>query len=380
MRARTKVTTLLSVSALLLVGVALSGNRTTCIPIEPTAPTTAYFTGAGAAFGECWGPCDRELRIDGATMSFLVRGWDNRVFLDLSGDLAVQLTAAGRARAEDLALSLLEADLLPRYGCPDCADGGDCFVSLVREGVASTHHYDCSMGVPDVLRPAHDFWQGIMDELASCEESDFLTAPAGWDCVPVWEQRCEHGGTVYFPGDSFPAGDGCNTCTCNGDGRIYCTEIACQPASVLTGGGAEAGMCWGPCRQHLDIEGALMTFTALGWDDRVYLEYSGDLAPRLTALGLQRASEIGQALAGVTLQPVYGCPDCADGGDCHVSLLRDGAASEHHFDCGGGPPDVLGDAHDFVSGMMWDLAMCHESDLFTIDADFDCIPLWDLTL
>ena len=33
------------------------------------------------------------------------------------------------------------------------------------------------------------------------------------------------------PGDTFEAGDGCNTCTMQGDGvTVLCTLVACQPA------------------------------------------------------------------------------------------------------------------------------------------------------
>ena len=38
---------------------------------------------------------------------------------------------------------------------------------------------------------------------------------------------CSYNGTVYFPGDSFPHTDGCNTCACTNSGLIACTEIAC---------------------------------------------------------------------------------------------------------------------------------------------------------
>ncbi len=38
---------------------------------------------------------------------------------------------------------------------------------------------------------------------------------------------CEFGGQSYSPGDSFPAGDGCNTCTCGSDGSVGCTMMGC---------------------------------------------------------------------------------------------------------------------------------------------------------
>ena len=38
---------------------------------------------------------------------------------------------------------------------------------------------------------------------------------------------CTYDGTVYYPGDSFPDSDNCNTCYCSEDGLIACTKIAC---------------------------------------------------------------------------------------------------------------------------------------------------------
>ena len=38
---------------------------------------------------------------------------------------------------------------------------------------------------------------------------------------------CEYGGKSYIPGDSFPAGDSCNTCSCQPDGSVICTQGDC---------------------------------------------------------------------------------------------------------------------------------------------------------
>lgn len=40
--------------------------------------------------------------------------------------------------------------------------------------------------------------------------------------------ECEYDGQPYFVGDTFPAVDGCNTCSCEEDGSVSCTEIACE--------------------------------------------------------------------------------------------------------------------------------------------------------
>lgn len=46
---------------------------------------------------------------------------------------------------------------------------------------------------------------------------------------------CTYQGATYTEGQSFPAGDGCNTCTCQADGSAACTEIACAPVCVYAG-------------------------------------------------------------------------------------------------------------------------------------------------
>ncbi len=175
---------LVAVAALMALSFAVGGNQT-CVPVQPVE-RAAYFTGAGASYGECWGACRYDLTVDGSDLTLLVRTWEGDIRMDLSGDLAPRLTDAGAARAEELATALADVELQEVYGCPDCADGGACTVSLVRDGAASTHSYDCSMGPPDVLADADAFWQPIIRDLADCRENEWVTLPADVDCVPAW--------------------------------------------------------------------------------------------------------------------------------------------------------------------------------------------------
>ncbi|MEZ4300067.1 MAG: hypothetical protein R3B70_34285 [Polyangiaceae bacterium] len=39
---------------------------------------------------------------------------------------------------------------------------------------------------------------------------------------------CTYDGKDYEAGESFPAGDGCNSCTCEDNGSVACTEIGCE--------------------------------------------------------------------------------------------------------------------------------------------------------
>src|SRR5947207_12065356 len=56
-------------------------------------------------------------------------------------------------------------------------------------------------------------------------------AVVGADCNKKGAPKCtcEYYGTGYLAGDSFPDADGCNTCSCQKDRSIVCTEKACAP-------------------------------------------------------------------------------------------------------------------------------------------------------
>ena len=47
----------------------------------------------------------------------------------------------------------------------------------------------------------------------------------GW-LVGCGGAACEYEGETYEDGESFPAADDCNTCTCE-DGNASCTELGC---------------------------------------------------------------------------------------------------------------------------------------------------------
>ena len=56
------------------------------------------------------------------------------------------------------------------------------------------------------------------------------TASEASDCNPDPVEptvTCTYDGATYVPGDSFPATDGCNTCTCMDSGDVACTLMLC---------------------------------------------------------------------------------------------------------------------------------------------------------
>jgi hypothetical protein len=48
-----------------------------------------------------------------------------------------------------------------------------------------------------------------------------------WNVPPCPGGGCSYNGMTYSPGDSFPATDGCNNCSCQADGSVACTLRAC---------------------------------------------------------------------------------------------------------------------------------------------------------
>jgi hypothetical protein len=69
-----------------------------------------------------------------------------------------------------------------------------------------------------------------------------------WGCTSqiAGGDGCLVDGHTYAPGESFPASDGCNSCTCSSDGTAAsCTEMACFDGCLDTDGNGHAvGDTW----------------------------------------------------------------------------------------------------------------------------------------
>lgn len=139
--------------------VATSSDPT---PKDQEAPTTVPpLIRFGSSHGMCIGYCTQEyeLKADGLTARRKGGGRgdpsthpaDQEQFVALDKatiDAAIaQLDAAAFHAAPDV------------IGCPDCADGGRCWVEVTRDGKPRTITFDCSSG-SDQLKPFTDaLWQ-----------------------------------------------------------------------------------------------------------------------------------------------------------------------------------------------------------------------------
>lgn len=74
---------------------------------------------------------------------------------------------------------------------------------------------------------------GRTEDGLCCEYPTPCSLPAGVEAHPTLAE-CQTGSSTCTEGETKPAGDGCNTCTCTADGDWACTEIACDPGSCQT--------------------------------------------------------------------------------------------------------------------------------------------------
>lgn len=145
-------------------------------------------------------------------------------------------------------------------------------------------------------------------------------------------------------------------------------DLTSDVDTTLSGGGTSFGMCWGACKQDFSIFNLKVHYLASGWDDVVYSEVTATL----TVQGASEAKQVAVDLLEVSLDDVYGCPDCADGGAAYAQLLRKGAESKHAYPFNG-PPPALETADQFIMSVLEAMATCQSNDLVKIPED--CVPL-----
>jgi hypothetical protein len=72
--------------------------------------------------------------------------------------------------------------------------------------------------------------------------ASIVTAALGAGCNEVRvAETCTYGDEQYSIGESFPADDGCNTCSCQEDGTVGCTAMGCIDGCEHDGGFVPVG-------------------------------------------------------------------------------------------------------------------------------------------
>ena len=144
-----------------------------------------------------------------------------------------------------------DAAIVHEGPCDECESDADCLHGYCDHG-ASCAAIGCPPPPPNRCITCGDGSRLLCRKaLPPCPEGQvaeivdncYGACVARYTCEPP-VGTCSDGGKTYHEGESFPASDGCNTCTCGPDGNIACTEKACLPACRV--GGCSSQLCVGP--------------------------------------------------------------------------------------------------------------------------------------
>lgn len=227
----------------------------------------------------------------------------------------------------------------------------ESFPVQVRLAVTGSLPTPCHEAIWEV----QDFGESIDVRLWSLADPDQI-------CVQVLEPF-----EISIPLGSFESAD--LLVLLNGEevGRVQVGGEAAT-GDALVGAGWSFGMCLGYCIADLAIDGDQVVVTGRGRESEEPLFVNRGT---LTADLQERVAAALEQLEGVTLEPVYGCPDCADGGAATLVLSRDGVVTEHQMEFGS-PPAELAELHAIAMSIISALETCTPNELVTV-AD-DCAP------
>ncbi len=211
--------------------------------------------------------------------------------------------------------------------------------------------------------PCHEVRWEVEDLGWAVDVRFWSEADPAQDCVQVLEPL-----EISIPLGSFESAS--SPVLLNGE-QIGRLAIGAEPASgdvSLVGAGWSFGMCGGYCNADLVVEGEGLVLTGRSRmsEELLYVNRGA-----LTAVALERIGAAVEKLNGVVLDPVYGCPDCADGGAAYLMLARPGVTSRHEMDFGR-PPEVLAELQGLAMAMIDALETCGSDELVAV-AD-DCEP------
>jgi len=153
---------------------------------------------------------------------------------------------------------------------------------------------------------------------------------------------CSYQGAIYHAGNSFPAADGCNTCTCGKDGLVSCTEKGCRDGGGSDGvdGSADLrGRCFdnngyeiscpdgGIVGMCFDITGKAIPCSDGGTTDvaPICFDVNGNVIPCNRDGGVDVCTYAGKTYpAGASFPASDNCNRCTCGADGLVSCTEMG--------------------------------------------------------
>jgi hypothetical protein len=212
--------------------------------------------------------------------------------------------------------------------------------------------------------PCHEAAWDVQAGADGIDVTLWSTTEPGAICVDVLEPV-----EVSIPLGSFEAAD--LPVSLNGEpvGRVTVGDPApTTDGSSLAGAGWSFGMCAGFCVADLVVGGHRVVLSGTDHRPQGHLfENEGALTPA----GRDRFDAALADLGDATLEPTYGCPDCADGGAAYLTITRDGVTTRHDMEFGH-PPGALADLYALSMSVIDSLQRCEPSDLVATAGS--CVP------
>ncbi len=146
---------------------------------------------------------------------------------------------------------------------------------------------------------------------------------------------------------------------------IWCTGEDAPELRFLSGG-FQSGECMGACGFDIALVDSELTLIIIS-DAGVTLH---EATATITETGGAALEQTLGVLSDATLDEVYGCPDCLDGGETHATLLRGADESDHRWESGN-PPTELEDLDTFIRDSIGDIIDCTSSEALTQAANCD---------
>ena len=135
--------------------------------------------GAGWSFGMCAGYCLADLVLEGDRVVLTGgRNMTDALLFVNEGTLTPEALSRITAALETLGDTPLE----PSYGCPDCADGGAAYLTLMRDGATTRHQMEFG-NPPMELAELYDLSLSIIAALETCQTDDLVSVAP--ECQPA---------------------------------------------------------------------------------------------------------------------------------------------------------------------------------------------------